>query len=230
MLEELKKQVYEANISLPQFKLVTFTWGNASAIDRELGLVVIKPSGVKYHDMKIEDLVTVDLDGHIVEGELKPSSDLETHLTLYKHYEDIGGIVHTHSTQATTWAQSCSDIPSLGTTHADYFYGDIPCTRQMYPEEIADEYEFNTGLVIIETLNKRQISCNEMPGCLVASHGPFTWGKNSIDAVHNAVVLEEVAAMALGTLILNSQQRRMSQELLDKHYLRKHGKNAYYGQ
>ncbi len=230
MLEQLKQQVFAANMQLPAHQLVTFTWGNVSAIDRAAGLVVIKPSGVSYEVMKASDMVVVDLDGAVVEGEYKPSSDTATHLALYMAFPELGGIVHTHSRNATIWAQACTDIPAFGTTHADYFYGSIPCTRAMSNQEILEHYEHNTGLVIIETLEERGIKAQEMPGCLVGSHGPFTWGKDANDAVHNAVVLEEVALMALGTLQINPRQPDMNQVLLDKHYLRKHGANAYYGQ
>ncbi len=230
MLEQLKQEVYEANLLLPQYQLITFTWGNVSAIDRETGLVIIKPSGVEYDTMKVEDMVVVDLEGNVVEGELKPSSDLMTHLELYKAFKDIKGIVHTHSRYATTWAQAKKDIIALGTTHADYFYGAIPCTRLMSELEIKENYELNTGKVIVETFNERNIDANQMPGVVVASHGPFTWGKTAMDAVHNAVVLEEVAMMALNTMMINPEVKSMQQELLDKHFLRKHGANAYYGQ
>lgn len=230
MLESLKQSVFEANMQLPKHHLVTFTWGNVSGIDRGKDLIVIKPSGVSYEKMTPKDMVVVDLQGNIVEGELKPSSDTATHLALYRQYPDIGGIVHTHSRHATVWAQACVDIPAFGTTHADYFYGNIPCTRSMYDDEIIHDYELNTGKVIIETFEKRGLKPLEMPGCVVASHGPFTWGTDADNAVHNAVVLEEVAMMAINTLAINGRQPTMSQTLLDKHYLRKHGKNAYYGQ
>jgi L-ribulose-5-phosphate 4-epimerase len=230
MLEELKKIVCEANLELPKYGLVTFTWGNVSAIDRETGLVVIKPSGVDYDGMQPEDMVVVDLDGKVVEGKYKPSSDTPTHVALYKAFPALGGIVHTHSRWATTFAQAKMDIPALGTTHGDYFYGSIPCTRLMTPAEIAGEYEKETGNVIIETFRARNVDAAQVPAVLVASHGPFAWGKNAKDAVHNAVVLEEVAVMALNAMQLNPGLGAMQQELLDKHYLRKHGKNAYYGQ
>jgi L-ribulose-5-phosphate 4-epimerase len=230
MLEELKKIVCEANLELPKYGLVTFTWGNVSAIDRETGLVVIKPSGVDYDGMQPEDMVVVDLDGKVVEGKYKPSSDTPTHVALYKAFPALGGIVHTHSRWATTFAQAKMDIPALGTTHGDYFYGSIPCTRLMTPAEIAGEYEKETGNVIIETFRARNVDAAQVPAVLVASHGPFAWGKNAKDAVHNAVVLEEVAFMALNAMQLNPGLGAMQQELLDKHYLRKHGKNAYYGQ
>jgi L-ribulose-5-phosphate 4-epimerase len=229
MLEELKEAVYRANMMLPQYKLITFTWGNVSGIDRKSKLVVIKPSGVEYEEMKATDMVVVDLAGNVVEGKLKPSSDTATHIELYKANADIGGIVHTHSRYATVWAQASLDIPALGTTHADYFYGNIPCTRPMTDAEINGEYEKETGKVIIETFQNKKF--NDIPGVLVHSHGPFSWGRDPFNAVHNAVVLEEVAFMALHSNILNNGvTHQMQQVLLDKHYLRKHGKNAYYGQ
>ncbi len=228
MLESLKQKVYEANMALPRYGLVTFTWGNVSAIDREKGLVVIKPSGVEYDTMTADDMVIVDLEGKVVEGKYKPSSDTPTHLVLYKAFKNIGGIVHTHSRNATSWAQAGRDIPAYGTTHGDYFYGAIPCTRKMTPEEIAGEYEAETGNVIVERF--KDLSADDIPAVLVNSHGPFTWGKDADNAVHNAVVLEELALMAMQTEALNPNVAVMQQELLDKHYLRKHGKNAYYGQ
>ena len=228
MLEQLKKQVLEANLLLPEYGLVTFTWGNVSGIDRESGLVVIKPSGVPYEGMTEEDMVVVDLDGKRVEGKWKPSSDTPTHVELYKAFPVLGGIVHTHSRWATTFAQAGLDIPAMGTTHGDYFYGDIPCTRKMTPQEIAGEYEKETGRVIIETFAGK--SPADIPGVTVHSHGPFAWGKDAMDAVHNAVVMEEVAFMDWHAMMINPAAGRMQQELLDKHYLRKHGKNAYYGQ
>lgn len=228
MLEQLKKQVLEANLLLPKYGLVTFTWGNVSGIDRESGLVVIKPSGVPYEGMTEEDMVVVDLDGKRVEGKWKPSSDTPTHVELYKAFPTLGGIVHTHSRWATTFAQAGLDIPAMGTTHGDYFYGDIPCTRKMTPQEIAGEYEKETGRVIIETFAGK--SPADIPGVTVHSHGPFAWGKDAMDAVHNAVVMEEVAFMDWHAMMINPAAGRMQQELLDKHYLRKHGKNAYYGQ
>ena len=228
MLEALKEQVLEANLRLPQAGLVVFTWGNVSGIDRASGLVVIKPSGLPYEGMKAEDMVVVDLEGRVAEGKWKPSSDTPTHLELYKAFPGCGGIVHTHSRWATTFAQAGRDIPAMGTTHGDYFYGDIPCTRRMTPAEIAGAYEKETGLVITETFRGRDAM--EIPAVLVHSHGPFAWGKDPAEAVHNAVVLEEVAFMAWHALELNPDAGRMQQELLDKHYLRKHGKNAYYGQ
>lgn len=230
MLENLKEIVCKANLELPKYGLVTFTWGNVSAVDRETGLVVIKPSGVEYDTMKPENMVVVDLDGKVVEGQYKPSSDTPTHVALYKAFPSIGGIVHTHSRWATTFAQSKIGIPALGTTHGDYFYGEIPCTRLMTPEEIEGEYEKETGNVIIETLRLKGIDPSQVPAALVASHGPFAWGKDAMEAVHNAVVLEEVAFMAFHCLQLNQDIEPMQQELLDKHYLRKHGANAYYGQ
>lgn len=229
MLEELKELVCKANLELPKHGLITFTWGNVSGVDREKGLMVIKPSGVEYDVMTAEDMVVVSLEtGEKVEGKWKPSSDTATHVALYNAFKEIGGIVHTHSRWATSFAQAGRDIPSYGTTHGDYFYGDIPCTRKMTPEEIAGEYEKETGNVIIETF--KDIDENDIPAVLVNSHGPFAWGTDPMNAVHNAVVLEELAFMALHTEMLNPDISRMQQELLDKHYLRKHGKNAYYGQ
>lgn len=228
MLERLKQEVLEANLLLPKHGLVTFTWGNVSGIDRASGLVVIKPSGVPYDGMTAEDMVVVDLDGNVVEGKWKPSSDTPTHLVLYKAFPECGGIVHTHSRWATSFAQAGVGVAPLGTTQGDYFYGEIPCTREMTPEEIAGEYEKETGNVIVETFAGKDPAA--IPAVLVHSHGPFTWGKDAAEAVHNAVVLEEVAFMNFHSLQLNPKQMRMQQELLDKHYLRKHGKNAYYGQ
>ncbi|ASM32010.1 L-ribulose-5-phosphate 4-epimerase SgbE [Serratia marcescens] len=230
MLNELKLQVLAANLSLPAYGLVTFTWGNVSAIDRQSGLVVIKPSGIAYEAMTLEDLVVVDLEGKVREGHRKPSSDTATHLALYRAFADIGGVVHTHSRNATIWAQAGQPIPALGTTHADYFYGDIPCTRPMSEAEIAGDYEGETGKVIIETFNQAGRDPQQVPGVLVYSHGPFAWGKDAADAVHNAVVLEEVAIMAMATRQLAPAIAPMQPELLDKHFLRKHGKHAYYGQ
>lgn len=230
MLDKLKKEVYEANLSLVKHNLIVLTWGNVSGIDRESGLVVIKPSGVSYDSMKIEDMVVVDLEGNVIEGNLKPSSDTATHLELYKMYTSIGGIVHTHSSFATSWAQAKRDIPSYGTTHADTFYGPVPCTRDLKSIEIKDDYEKNTGLVIIETLINRNIEVLSTPGIIVSSHGPFSWGENAKKAVLNAVVLEEVAKMALMTEKLNNNIEQIDSELQDKHYFRKHGVNAYYGQ
>ena len=228
MLEELKQQVLQANLLLPKHGLVTFTWGNVSGIDRETGLVVIKPSGVPYEGMSAEDMVVVDLCGKVIEGKWKPSSDTDTHLVLYKAFPEIGGIVHTHSRWATSFAQAGKNIPAMGTTHADYFYGDIPCTRPMTDAEIGSDYERETGNVIVETF--RDLSPADIPGVLVHSHGPFAWGTDAMNAEHNAVVMEEVAFMALHAMLLNPEKGRMQQTLLDKHYLRKHGKNAYYGQ
>lgn len=228
MLESLKEKVWKANMELPKYGLVTFTWGNVSGIDREKGLVVIKPSGVEYDGMSIEDMVVVDLEGNVVEGKWKPSSDTPTHLALYNAFPNIGGVVHTHSRWATSWAQAGRGIPAYGTTHGDYFYGEIPCTRKMTPKEIAGEYEHETGNVIIETFENK--SPDDIPAVLVHSHGPFTWGTDPHNAVHNAVVLEELAFMASRTESITPDIGVMQQELLDKHYLRKHGKNAYYGQ
>lgn len=230
MLEDLKKQVCAANLELPKYGLVTFTWGNVSQIDKATNLVVIKPSGVSYENMKPEDMVVVDLEGNVVEGHLKPSSDCATHLEFYRQFKGIGGVVHTHSQNATAYAQAGKDVMALGTTHGDYFYGNIPCTRAMRDEEIASDYELNTGKVIVETFAERGIDPLQIPGVLVFSHGPFVWGKDAFEAVHNAVVLEELCAMAIKTVAINPQVERMQQTLLDKHYLRKHGPRAYYGQ
>ena len=226
MLEVLKKRVLEQNIALVRHGLVVLTWGNVSARDAESGLVVIKPSGVAYDVMRAEDMVVVDLDGNVVEGTYRPSSDLPTHLYLYRQYPTLGGIVHTHSTYATAFAQSGRAVPALGTTHADAFYGDVPCTREMTDEEIDCDYEWNTGKVIAESITDAEA----IPAMLVKSHGVFTWGKTPEKAVENAVTVEEVAKMALMTEMLNGSVTRVKQHLLDKHYLRKHGKNAYYGQ
>lgn len=228
MLEKLKQEVWEANMALPRYGLVTFTWGNVSGFDPGEGLVVIKPSGVPYEELRPEDMVVVDLSGNIVEGKLKPSSDTPTHIVLYQHFQGIGGIVHTHAAWATSWAQAGLPIPALGTTHADYYDGEIPCTRRMTDEEIAGAYELETGNVIVETMAGRNPL--HMPGVLVHSHAPFNWGKDAHDAVHNAVVLEEVAKMALNTRLLNPAVPPMQQSLLDRHFQRKHGANAYYGQ
>lgn len=229
MLKELKEVVFQANLLLPKHGLVTFTWGNVSGIDREQGLVVIKPSGVSYEEMKAEDMVVVELGtGKKVEGSLKPSSDTATHIELYKAFPNVGGIVHTHSRWATSFAQAGRGIKALGTTHADYFYGEIPCTRKMAPAEIQGDYEKETGLVIRETFAGKDPDA--IPAVLVYSHGPFTWGKDPMNAVHNAVVLEEVAFMNLHAMMLTPGIPPMQQELLEKHYLRKHGRNAYYGQ
>lgn len=228
MLEKLKAEVLRANLLLPEHGLVTFTWGNVSGIDRERGLVVIKPSGVPYEGMTAEDMVVVDLDGNPIEGKWKPSSDTPTHLELYKAFAECGGIVHTHSRWATTFAQAGMAIPAMGTTQADYFYGPIPCTRPMTEMEIRGEYEKETGRVIVETFKGHNPAA--IPGVLVYSHGPFAWGTNPMNAVHNAVVMEEVAFMDWHAMVINRGCGEMQQALLDKHYLRKHGKNAYYGQ
>ena len=229
MLEQLKEQVCKANLLLPKYNLVTFTWGNVSGVDREKGLMVIKPSGVEYDEMKPSDMVVVDLKtGKKVEGDLNPSSDTDTHMVLYNTFPNICGVVHTHSRWATTFAQAGKGIPALGTTHADYFYGEIPCTRKMTSREIAGKYELETGNVIAETFER--IDADDIPSVLVHSHGPFSWGTDPFNAVHNAVVLEELAFMAWHNLMMNPELPAMQQELLDKHYLRKHGENAYYGQ
>lgn len=230
MLEELKKLVYEANMELPKRKMVTYTWGNVSAIDRETGYFVIKPSGVDYDIMKPEDMVVMDLEGNRIEGKYKPSSDTPTHMELYKKYPEIGGIVHTHSPEATSWAQACRSIPLYGTTHADYFYGSIPCARSLTLEEIGGEYEKNTGLVIIETFEKLGLNPMYTPAVLCSNHGPFAWGKDAAEAVHNAVVLEEVAKMATKTELINPRVSTAPDSIRDKHFFRKHGENAYYGQ
>ena len=227
MLEKLKEEVFEANLDLVKHGLVIFTWGNVSGIDRERDLVVIKPSGVAYEKMKPKDLVVLNLYGQVIEGELKPSSDAPTHLVLYRQFQNIGGVVHTHSEWATSWAQAGMGIPAVGTTHADYFFGEIPCTRKMTSEEIKGDYELETGKVIVECF--KGIDPDSIPGVLVNNHGPFSWGKNAHDAVHNAVVMEEVAKMTFRTMQLN-KSTTMEKVLLDKHFLRKHGKNAYYGQ
>jgi len=227
MLEELKEEVYRANIDLTKHGLVIFTWGNVSGIDRVRGLVVIKPSGVSYDDMRASDMVVVDMEGWVVEGEFNPSSDTPTHLELYKAFTGIGGVAHTHSTHATAWAQAEMSIPVVGTTHADYFYGDIPCTRTMTSEEIDEEYEKHTGTVIVERFYG--IDAMHTPGVLVANHGPFTWGENPAQAVHNAVVMEEIAKMAYITHSLNPLMP-MNDLLIEKHFSRKHGPKAYYGQ
>ena len=229
MLENLKQEVFEANLELPKRGLVVYTWGNVSGIDRASGLVVIKPSGVEYDELKAEDMVVVDLDGNVVEGKYKPSSDTPTHVYLYKAFSEIGGIVHTHSLMATSFAQAGRSVNALGTTHADYFYGSIPCTRSMTSEEIQGAYETETGKVIVETF--KDLNPMDIPAVLVKEHGPFTWGKDAADAVYHSVVLEEVSKMAFNTaLLLGNANAHMQQTLLDKHYLRKHGKNAYYGQ
>ncbi len=228
MLEQLKQAVLSANLELPARSLVTYTWGNASGIDRESGLVVIKPSGVPYDELKIEQMVVVDLEGNQVEGDMRPSSDVLTHLVLYKSFLDIGGVVHTHSNWATIWAQAERSIPTLGTTHADYFYGEIPCTRNMTDDEIKADYEVNTGVVIAETFEDRDPV--RTPGVLVSGHGPFTWGKDAAEAVHNAVVLETVAMMAFNSLTLSPGLNPINRALQDRHFFRKHGSDAYYGQ
>jgi len=229
MLEKLKQEVLQANLLLPKYQLITFTWGNVSGIDRESGLVVIKPSGVEYDGMTVEDMVVVDLNGKVVQGTLRPSSDTATHLELYKAFENVGGVVHTHSRWATIFAQAGRGIPAFGTTHGDYFHGEIPCTRKLTPEELAADYEQETGKVIIERF--AGLNPDYLPGVVVYSHGPFTWGKDAHEAVHNAVVMEEVAFMAWHDLVLSEGKLPpMQQELLDKHFFRKHGATAYYGQ
>ncbi len=230
MLEELKQKVYEANMELPRRGLITYTWGNVSGLDRDSGYFVIKPSGVDYDKLSPEDMVVMDQEGNRVEGKYNPSSDTPTHLELYKRYPEIGGIVHTHSPEATSWAQAGRDIPLYGTTHADYFYGPIPCARSLTSQEIQEEYEKNTGLVIIETFEERKLNPMFTPGVLCTNHGPFTWGKDAAEAVHNAVVLEEVARMARRTEQLNQAVAPAPDCLRDKHFFRKHGDNAYYGQ
>ena len=230
MLEELKKEVYAANMELPRRGLVTYTWGNVSGIDRASGLFVIKPSGVDYEILKPEDLVVMDLEGNKVEGKLKPSSDTETHRAIYNAFPTVGGIAHTHSTYAVSWAQAGRDIPAYGTTHADYFYGDIPCTRSLTAEEIEEAYELNTGKVIVETFERRKINPVHIPAVICAYHGPFTWGKNAAQAVYHSVVLEEIARMATLTEINNPKVAGTPQYVLDKHFMRKHGPKAYYGQ
>jgi len=226
-LNELKKQVLQANLDLVKHGLVIFSWGNVSGILRDEKLVVIKPSGVPYDELTVEKLVVVDLDGNIIDGKLNPSSDTATHLILYKHFPDIGGVVHTHSEWATSWAQAGKPIPVYGTTHADYFYGEIPCTRKLTQNEIAEGYETNTGKIIVEHF--KDLDYHSMPGILVKNHGPFSWGNDAAGAIHNAVVLEEVAKMAFRTEVLGNRQP-VDDYLLNKHYMRKHGKNAYYGQ
>lgn len=230
MLEYLRQQVYEANMELPRHGLVTYTWGNVSAIDHEKGLIVIKPSGVDYNELAPDNLVIVDMAGNVVEGSLKPSSDTKTHLELYNAFPALGGIVHTHSTYAVAWAQACKDIPAFGTTHADYFYGAVPCTRKLTQEEVDSDYERNTGKAIVETFCDHNIVPMHVPGVLCANHGPFTWGKDAAQAVYHAVVLEEVAKMALLTNQVNPNTAPAPQYVSDKHYHRKHGSTAYYGQ
>lgn len=230
MLEHLKQQVYEANMLLPRYGLVTFTWGNVSGIDREQELFVIKPSGVSYDELEPKDMVVVDLNGVKVEGELNPSSDTKTHMELYNRFPDIGGIVHTHSPWATSWAQAGRDIPCYGTTHADYIYGSIPCVRNLTREELEEDYERNTGVLIADGFAERQLDHIAVPCVLCKNHGPFAWGRDAAQAVHNGVVLEEVARMAAQCEWINPQAKPAPQYLLDKHYMRKHGPNAYYGQ
>ena len=230
MLKELREEVYRANMELPGRGLVVYTWGNVSGIDREKGLVVIKPSGVEYEDLSPENLVIVDMDCRIVEGDMNPSSDTKTHVELYKSFAEIGGIVHTHSPHAVGWAQAGRDIPCYGTTHADYFYGSVPCTRNLTAQEVDEDYELNTGKVIAETFAERKLDPLAVPGVICHSHGPFTWGKNAAQAVYHAVVLEEVAKMAMYTVNIFAQAPEAPQYVQDKHYLRKHGPNAYYGQ
>lgn len=228
MLENLKQKVYEANLKLVEYKLVLFTWGNVSEIDRETGLVVIKPSGVSYEKMKPEDMVVMNLDGEKVEGGLNPSSDTPTHLELYRRFPEIGGVAHTHSTFAVSFAQAASDIPCYGTTHADFAFGSVPCTRDLTKEEIEGEYELNTGKVIAECFETRSIDYNAVPAVLVRSHGPFTWGRDGYDAAKNSAILEEVAKMSYLSRTLGAEQA--NEHILKKHYYRKHGANAYYGQ
>ena len=229
MLEELKKEVYEANMLLPKYGLVTFTWGNVSGIDREKGLFVIKPSGVDYDKLTPDDMVVMDLEGNRVEGTLNPSSDTKTHLILYNRFPKIGGVVHTHSPWATSWAQAGRDIPCYGTTHADYIYGSVPCARNLNEEELKN-YEWNTGVLIADLFEERKLDPMAVPCVLCKNHGPFTWGKDAAEAVHNAVVLEEVARMAIRTELLNPQVQPAPDSIRDKHFFRKHGENAYYGQ
>ena len=230
MLEDLKQQVYEANMLLPKYGLVTFTWGNVSGIDRRSGLFVIKPSGVDYEKLTADDMVVMDLDGNKVEGDFNPSSDTPTHLELYKAFNEIGGVVHTHSSYATSFAQAGRDIPCYGTTHADYIYGSVPCLRCLTKGEIEDAYESNTGHLIVNEFIRRDLDVTAVPACLCKNHGPFIWGKDCHEAVHNAVVLEEVAKMAMWTELINPQVKEAPKELMDKHYYRKHGAGAYYGQ
>lgn len=230
MLKKLKHAVYEANMELPHRGLVTYTWGNVSGIDRERGLVVIKPSGVSYDELTPDELVVLDLDGKVVDGKLNPSSDTKTHLELYKAFPEIGGIVHTHSPYAVGWAQAGRDIPAYGTTHADYFYGPVPCCRSLTEQEVEEDYERNTGLVIVETFRQRELDPVHVPGAICRNHGPFTWGKDAAQAVYHAVVLEEVAKMAVYTRQIKPDAAPAPQNIQDKHFLRKHGPNAYYGQ
>lgn len=230
MLEELKQKVYEANMMLPKYHLVTFTWGNVSGVDRETGLFVIKPSGVPYEELRPEDMVVVDFDGNKVEGDLNPSTDTPTHAYLYKCWDNIGGVIHTHSSYATSWAQAGRGIPCYGTTHADYFYGEIPCLRTLTGEEINEGYEKNTGVLIVSEFARLKKDNIAVPGALCKNHGPFAWGRDPMEAVHNAVVMEEVAKMAYRAELINPKAAPAPQELQDKHYYRKHGANAYYGQ
>lgn len=230
MLKSVREAVYEANMELPRRGLVTYTWGNVSAVDRASGLMVIKPSGVEYEDLSPDKLVVLDLDGRRVEGSLNPSSDTKTHLELYRAFPEIGGIVHTHSAHAVAWAQAGRDIPCFGTTHADYFYGPVPCARALSPEEVEDDYEGSTGRVIVETFRERGLNPVHVPGVICRSHGPFTWGRDAAQAVYHAAVLEEVAKMAIFTVQINPEALPAPQHVLDKHFMRKHGPNAYYGQ
>ncbi len=230
MLKSLREAVYEANMELPRRGLVTYTWGNVSAVDRAAGLMVIKPSGVEYEDLSPDKLVVLDLDGRRVEGSLNPSSDTRTHLELYRAFPEIGGIVHTHSAHAVAWAQAGRDIPCFGTTHADYFYGPVPCARALSPEEVKGDYEGSTGRVIVETFRERGLNPIHVPGVICRSHGPFTWGRDAAQAVYHAAVLEEVAKMAIFTVQINPEALPAPQHVLDKHFMRKHGPNAYYGQ
>ena len=230
MLKDLRDAVYEANMDLPKRGLVVYTWGNVSGVDRDKGLIVIKPSGVEYDELNPEDLVVVDFDNKIVEGKMNPSSDTKTHVELYKSFPTVGGIVHTHSPHAVGWAQAGRDIPCYGTTHADYFYGPVPCTRNLTKEEVDGDYELNTGKVIVETFKERNLDPLAVPGVICRCHGPFTWGKDASKAVYHAVVLEEMAKMAMYTITIDPKAAEAPQYVLDKHYLRKHGPNAYYGQ
>ncbi len=229
-IEKLRREVFEANLLLPKNDLVVLTWGNVSGIDRDNGIIAIKPSGVEYDSMREEDIVICDLEGNVIQGKLKPSSDLMTHVELYKNFKEIRGVVHTHSLWATSWAQAGKSINALGTTHADYFYGTIHCTRDMRPEEIKNDYERNTGKVIVETFIQNNINPNYVPGVLVKNHGPFSWGKNSLDAVNNSIVLEKCANMAFICNQICCETNSIDLNLLDKHFMRKHGENAYYGQ
>ena len=230
MLEQLKQEVYEANMLLPKYHLVTFTWGNVSGIDREKGLFVIKPSGVDYDKLTPDSMVVVNLEGEVVEGDYRPSSDTPTHVVLYNRFQEIGGVVHTHSPWATSWAQAGRGIPCYGTTHADYLYGEVPCVRNLTKEEIETAYEKNTGVLIADEFERLAVDYLATPAVLCKNHGPFTWGKDAKEAVHNAVVLEEVAKMAARCEQIDPKVNPAPQELQDKHYYRKHGKNAYYGQ